>query len=120
RLWSNFMGLGFLLGVVGLADELRQRPGIAVELVLMFVAHVGFFVTYGVIDKELMYLPSFLIWGIWIGAGAALVHDAVARWTNGRWSIVVPSVVFLMAAGNVVVNVRYLDLSNDWSARQRG
>jgi hypothetical protein len=28
--------------------------------------------------------------------------------------------MFLLAAGNVIINVDYVDASNDWSARERG
>lgn len=120
RLWSNFMGLGFLLGVVGLVDDLRRRPALEMGLLLMFGVHVAFFVSYKVTDKELMFLPSYVIWGIWMGLGAAVARDEIRRWTGGRWSIVVPSMLFLMAAGNVLVNFGYVDASNDWSARERG
>jgi Protein O-mannosyl-transferase TMEM260-like len=120
RLWSNFMGIGLLLGVVGLVDDLRRRPVVEMSLLLMFILHVAFFVSYGASDKELMFLPTYIIWGIWMGLGAAVARDELRRATKGGWSLLVPSVVFLMAAGNVIVNFRFVDASTDWFARQRG
>ena len=120
RLSINFMGLGFLFGVVGLVDDLHRRPSLQVGLLLMFTAHVAFFVAYGAADKELMFVPTYVIWGVWMGLGAAAVRDEVQRWTKAGWRMLVPSMVFLMAAGNLIVNFGLLDLSNDWSARERG
>jgi len=120
RLALNFMGIGFLLGVVGIADDMRRRPALQLGLLLMFIAHVGFFVTYGASDKQLMFVPTYVIWGVWLGLGAAAVHDEIRRRTAGSWRALVPATLFLMTAGNLIVNFDYLDLSNDWSARTRG
>ena len=121
RLWSNFLGLPALLGAVGLAVELRRRPWIHLGLLLMLLGHLAFYLSYGARDKETMFLPAYLIWGIWIGLGAR----AVARWVgaaigSGEVPLLAPAALLVMAALMVMVNYRFADASHDRSARERG
>src|SRR5262249_54386976 len=70
RLWSNFLGFGCVLGVVGLSADFSRRRIVHAALLLMFAAHVAFVVTYNVSDKEVMLTPAYLIWDVWVGLGA--------------------------------------------------
>jgi len=121
RLWSNFLGLPALLGVVGLAAELRRRSRVHVGLLVMLLGHVIFYVLYGARDKEIMFLPAYLIWGIWIGLGAR----AAAGWIGPHLGLgaapqLAPAALALIAALLVLINSRLADVSGDWSARRHG
>ena len=117
RLWSNFAGLGFVLGAIGVCGDFRRRPSLHVGLALLFAGHLAFYLPYGVVDKELMLLPTYLIWAVWVAIGAQIV----GTWfQDRRVPLSAPALVGLLAAGIVALNFSRVDLSDDWSARQRG
>ncbi len=120
RLFSNFIGVSALVGVLGVVDGFRQRPAVHLGLAAIFLGHLAFVLTYDVGDKELMLVPTFLIWAIWIALGARVLARAVARWTDGTVAVPVGALLLMLAAANLVINFHRVDLSHDWSARRRG
>lgn len=68
-LWRNFLGIGVLLGVLGFVYLLRKNKNLAVGLLLIFTANAVFFINYRVIDKDTMFLPSFLVFTIFLAYG---------------------------------------------------
>jgi hypothetical protein len=122
RLWSNFLGLPTLLGAVGLAVELRRRRWVHLGLLLMLLGHLAFYLSYGARDKETMFLPAYLIWGIWIGLGARAVGGWIAPALLGSADapLLAPATLVCIAALLALVNSRYVDASQDRSARARG
>lgn len=122
RVWSNFLGLPALLGLVGLAVELRRRPWVHVGLLLMLLGHVAFYLTYAARDKEVMFLPAFLLWGIWIGLGARATAGWIARSLLGTADVpwLGAAALTCIVALLVLVNYRFANVSEDRSARQRG
>ena len=120
RLFSNFIGVSALVGLLGVVDGFRRRPDVHLGLAAIFLAHLAFVLTYDVGDKELMLVPTFLIWAIWIALGARVLAQAVADWTRGRIAVPAGALLLLLAAGNLMINFHRVDLSQDWSARRRG
>ena len=120
RLWSNFVGLGCLFGIVGLYDDLPRHRAIHVALLLMFAGHLAFMLTYNVGDKELMLVPTYLIWDVWVALGVQATVRYVAQRTSGRVALSAGALLLVMSAGNLVVNFGRVDISDDLSARQRG
>lgn len=120
-LWSNFLGLPALLGILGMVVELRQRAWIHVGLLLILLGNLVFYAAYGAGDKQTMILPAYLLWGIWIGFGAR----AAARWIAanlalGNTPLLAPGLLVCVVALLVLVNHRFIDASRDRSARDRG
>lgn len=120
RLWSNFLGLGCFLGVVGVVAHFRRSPEVCLALAVMWLAHLAFVVAYDVPDKETMLTPTFLIWAIWVTLGAQVTAHRVNEWTGGTAVLPAALLLLLMTGANVAVNYRRIDISGDWSARQRG
>jgi len=120
QLWSNFLGLGVILGVLGLITGFRKNPGLQFGLVLMFVSHLFFYIPYRVADKELMFLPTYILWGIWMGMGAAWLTHLLEKYLPDPYSLATVFTCFLLAGSALVINFGYVDLSQDWSARQLG
>jgi hypothetical protein len=117
RLWSNFAGLGVVLGVIGVCADFRRRRSLHVGLALLFAGHLAFYLSYGVVDKELMLLPTYLVWTVWVAIGAQISGE----WLQPRRvPLSAPALVGLLAAGIMALNFSRVDLSADWSARQRG
>lgn len=120
RLWSNFLGLGCLLGIVGLWSDYGIRRVIHRALFLMFAGHLLFILTYSVADKELMLLPTFIVWGIWATLGARRVATFIATSTQQAVALSGSLLLATMVVANVAVNFGRVDISDDWSARTRG
>jgi hypothetical protein len=120
RLWSNFLGLGFLLGGVGMFAGLRRYPQFHAPLFVMFMGHVLFVASYDVADKDQMLLPSFVIWGLWAAMGAQAAIAYAVRRLGNTLSLSATALLLAMATANVALNHGRVDISNDWSARIRG
>src|SRR6202158_1629896 len=78
-LWSNFLNLGVLFGILGLVSDWRRRPQVHLGLLLMFLLHVGFFITYRVVDVESMFVPTYIVFALWIALGAPAVSGCLRR-----------------------------------------
>lgn len=119
RLWSNFIGLGFVIGLLGLIVDFRRRPAVHTALALMFLGHLAFYVPYGAADKDTMFLPTFLIWGLWVGLGFNVLREQIERRAeNGHGFL--PALLLLLVTSSLALNWRLADQSQNWQARQRG
>jgi hypothetical protein len=94
-------------------------------LLLMFIFNAGFYINYRVIDKDTMFLPTFIIWALWLGLGYhflfAWLKENLEDIRMRKWGL---SVIKVSVMGAVLLamiwNWRITDLSNDHSARDRG
>jgi hypothetical protein len=130
NLWRSFLIIGIGPGILGIFILFRRNLQAGIMLVLMFVAHVCFFVSYRAIDKELMFLPAYLVWTIWLGLGyeTLLVElKKLALGSDRLYSLVTRSVRFgfqLLMIGGVIWSAVYqwplVNQSADWSTRQSG
>jgi hypothetical protein len=120
QVWSNFMGLGALVGAAGLIAGLRRCPSVHLSFLAMLIVHLGFFLPYGAPDKHMMLLPTHLLWGIWIGVAAQHVADRSAAATGRSARNLAAAGLAGMALLTATVNFRFLDVSHDHSARARG
>jgi hypothetical protein len=112
-----FVGIG--PGLLGWFHLMNRNRRLAAALGLMFAASAFFYIDYAVVDKETMFLPTYLLWAIFVGLGYQALEDRVndgdPAWirTSLRTAIL-GSVV--LAVG---VTAPKVDLSGDWSTRQR-
>jgi hypothetical protein len=89
-------------------------------LTAMFVANTLFFINYRVIDKETMFLPTYLVWALLLGSGFQTLLNWIRqgdRYVLINWLVrgIMVGVV-LMAVG---WNWARVDRSNDWSTREQ-
>ncbi len=120
RLWSNFIGLGVFFGLVGFISDLKRRPALHAGLLTMFFGYLAFYLAYQVGDEELMFAPTFLIFGIWVGIGVAYLTGALRRRAPLGWGAMGPALILFLAISAWGLNQRYVDVSQDWSARELG
>lgn len=119
-----FFVVGVGPGLLGLAVLLRRDWRLGGMLLLMFVVNAAFYIDYRVGDKQTMYLPTFVIWAIWLAVGYQWLLnwlrdiDAPASRQLSIWLLRGAIVgISLLAVG---WNWRLVDLSDDWSTRTRG
>jgi hypothetical protein len=124
QLWQAFLGLGLGPGLLGIFVLLRRDWRLGGMFLWMFVANAGFYVSYKVIDKNTMFLPAYLLWAVWLGIG----YQCLLAWIGTEvstplrhWGAVLARIVMTGAVLFATAwNWRFVDLSNDWSARARG
>ncbi len=107
----NFLGLGVVVGVIGAAALWQQSRRTFWLWLVFFVPYTYFYTTYGAVDKQLMFGPSFLLWTIPVAFGLRrLVQQFSAR------SFYALLVLPLLA---LVVFLPQLDLSTETTIYQR-
>ncbi len=124
QLWQAFFAAGIAPGLLGLALLWRRDWRAGGMLALMFALSAGFYINYRVMDKDTMYLPAYLAWALWVGVGYQSALDWIRqidqetwrrRTLNAAWAVMLGGVLLAL-----VWNWRLVDLSDDWSTRQRG
>lgn len=128
QLFSNYWGLGFLLGLGGLISDWRRRPALQMALLLMFLLHIGFYITYRVVDKQFMYGPAYLIWAIWLAIGAQRLEEWLtasqthpgANSSHHQWRPLVPLLMGSLVLAALFINLPLVNVRDDWSAREQG
>ncbi|MCB0165384.1 MAG: DUF2723 domain-containing protein [Anaerolineae bacterium] len=69
QLSQAFFAIGVGPGLWGLAVLLRRNWRLGGMLLLMFLVHTFFYISYSAGDKKTMFLPTYLIWALWLGLG---------------------------------------------------
>ena len=118
ELWRAFFAIGLGPGLLGLALLLRRDWRLGGTLLLMFAASAAFYIDYQVADKALMFLPTYLVWALWVGVGVQWLLDLVGE--HGRAQGLLRGLLAAAVLLAIGWNWRLVDLSGDWSARQRG
>ncbi len=116
-LWSDFLGIGLLVGAWGVIQGWRRRRQQTLFLLIVLAVVALFFINYGVSDKESMFLVPEMVWTLWVGEGlhALLPTGRRAKGVpDGRpdpW----PAVGALaMALLGLLLNHAALDESETW------
>lgn len=117
---SNFTPLGVGLAVVGCLVLYKRDFSVCISLVMLFVMHSTFFLTYGALDRFWMLSVSYVVVAIWSAAGVEYAERRLREW--------IPKLPDRLATGSaaacilllLLVNWSKLDLSRDTSARDFG
>ena len=119
QLWTAFLAIGIGPGLLGLGILARRNWRLSGMLLLMFLANAIFYINYRVIDKDTMFLPTYLIWAIWLGVG----YQQLVIWLGNQVQpLITPRLIRFLAVGAVLLaiglNWTLVDRSNDWSTRE--
>lgn len=121
QLWGAFFAVGLGPGLVGLAVMWRRDRRRAILLLLFFLANAIFYVNYRVVDKNTMFLPTYLIWALWLGVGYQFLLDWIRQDEDGarmgKWLL--RGVMVTAVAAALFWTWPRVDLSHDRSTRQQ-
>jgi len=122
QLGRAFFAVGIGPGLLGIVLLFRRKWREGGMLALMFLSNAGFYINYRVMDKDTMYLPTYLIGALWIAYGFQALLDWVRQDEPERKLglrtlsiLILGSVLFALAW-----NWRIVDLSDDWTSRLQG
>jgi hypothetical protein len=108
--WGNFLGIGVISGLIGLVALGRQKRGLLAALLVFFLPYTYFFSTYGAVDRDTMFGPSFMVWSLLLGFGLQWFVASAPRW----WRYAAIAVLPLLL---LVVNGPIVDASQVTGAR---
>ena len=123
-LHGNFLAIGLVLGIVGMVRSAVTKPHQFVLLFLVFSSNVIFFVNYGAFDKATMFLPTYVVWALWMAEGITYITGTLASYTLvwgtapmrrlGQAVAKVPweKAALLLPVAALVVNFSYADASS--------
>jgi hypothetical protein len=106
QLTASFLVVGVPLGIAGAVRQWRTDRA----LFLLFAGTAAplavFFIDYGTLDKEFMFLPVYVVWALWAAIGVDWVADArgAASWRAGAVALVLPAVA--LAVNGPLVSLR--------------
>lgn len=114
-LTASFMGLGLVLGLVGIWRQFVTSPRELLLLGGIFLPQLVFYANYNAADRELMLLPVYLVWALWVALGAAFVANLARSYAPHVRAAVVGSSALFLALPLVALAVNYplVDLSSD-------
>ncbi len=118
-----FFVIGLGPGILGMAVLVRRDWKLAGMFLLMFGMSAFFYVDYRVLDKETMFLPTYVVWAIWLGLGTQWLLDWVNTEMGGKnfWAVrLVEGIMGLGVISAMILTGPSVNLSNDWSTRNHG
>lgn len=117
-LWSEFAGVGAILGAAGFTRAWRQHRPFLYLTAGAFALQAWFYINYGALDKDQMFLATYVIWSLWIGLGVKELLDLAG--SGYLRAFAVPAVRALALALPVALlftNFAALDFSGDSPVR---
>ena len=120
QLFSNFTVLGIGFGVVGIVKGFKRMFRWQCGLMMMFLAHALFYLTYGAPDRSWMYSTAYIIWTVWLALGVFYFDEWLQVKRRVMFGRVLRVAVFLVAVQLLIHNYSYVDVSDDYSARELG
>ncbi len=124
QLWRSFLFAGVGPGLVGMIVLLRRDWRLGGMALAMFLSNAAFYIDYRVVDKNTMFLPAYLVWALWLGVGLQSLLDWVRKEDHRRVRHWGTRILQGLIAATVLLAIGLtwprVDLSGDYSARQRG
>lgn len=118
RLAGSFLGIGLVLGAAGGVWLWQRDRGLLLLLAGTALPATVFFINYGAIDKEFMFLPSYAVWALLmvVGIDRAIEAGTASSPAWGRSALVAGAALALPAAA-FAVNLPLVSLRNETSVR---
>ncbi len=118
-LWSEFAGVGIIVGLIGLASAWRRHRAFFQLTVGAFVLQAWFFINYAALDKDQMFLITYLIWAIWLGLGVKELIDLSDKGFVREFAApAARALVIAVPVALFAANVSSLNFSGDEPIRQ--
>jgi hypothetical protein len=113
HLWRTYFGAGVLIGLVGTGFLFKKHRSVLIGLLLIFTANAIFYINYRVIDKDTMFLPAYLVWAVFIGAGVCVLEAALEKISlrSEVFHTTTPVILFFLFIPGLIFNWRFVDMS---------
>jgi hypothetical protein len=81
---QQYFVFGIFLGLYGLTEMLIRRPKRFFLVVVMYLAHVFFFIQYRVFDLDVFFIPAHLLYAVFVGFGVYQIVGYLWGWVGRR------------------------------------
>ncbi len=122
QLWQAFLGIGIGPAILGAVVLLRRDWRKGGFLLLLFGMSAIFYINYRVMDKNTMFLPTYLVWALWLGIGYQVLLNGLAqsKFVNGISSAwVLRGIMATAVVCALLWTWQRVDLSNDFTTRDQ-
>lgn len=117
-LLDQFGPVGIALGAVGLMALLARRRWDVLALTgLSYASIVLFNMAYLIGDIYVLFIPSYVIFALWMALGGWWLLSLISRLHRG--AVFASALLFVLPAWLLVGNFRHLDRSRDVAAREQ-
>jgi len=114
---TQFGLVGLILGLYGLVFYRSRSRYFYWTTGYIFVVYTIFSIGYNTPDSYILLIPSFLVYGLWIGLGATAFFTKAAETRRGKWLVPLGGAVFILAILiNAALNYPKVDASQDLRA----
>jgi len=118
QLTASFLVVGVPLGIAGAVRQWRTDRALFLLFAGTALPIAVFFIDYGTLDKEFMFLPVYVVWALWAAIGvdwavevrAPLRGHGASSWRAGAVALVLPAVA-------LAVNAPLVSLHNEHRPR---
>ncbi len=123
-LMNNFLFIGVILGIIGLIGLFKKNIRILILFSLMFLLNILFYLNYYVVDIDVMFIPSFILFSIFIGLGMVytfnFIADSAKELKGHKSHLLKILLIFIMVSSFILPVTSYLinygqiqELNND-------
>jgi hypothetical protein len=118
RLSGSFLLVGIPLGVAGIVRQWRADRAALLLIAGTALPVTVFFINYGALDKEFMFLPAYAAWALWLVAGLDWMLDAfVAADAPRTTALAISGLALTLPAAAFAVNVALVSLHGERAVR---
>jgi hypothetical protein len=119
QLVGSFLAVGVPLGIAGAVRLWRRDRGLLVLIAGSVLPATAFFINYGAIDKEFMFVPAYCAWALLMVAGIdwALEYAARSEPAVDR-SLIAAAAVLALPALALFINLPLVSLHNEHRVRE--
>lgn len=87
RILHQFSIFGGLVGTLGAWEMFRRSPAYFIPLGALFLTDLLYAVNYNIPDIEPYFIPSYLVFSIWLAYGITVFLTSTwSRWKSGWWT----------------------------------
>lgn len=118
RLAGSFLVIGIPLGIAGIVRQWRSDRAALLLIAGTALPVTVFFINYGALDKEFMFLPAYAAWALWLVAGLDWAFDAlIAAEVSPGMALAVSGLALVLPAAAFSINVTLVSLHGERSVR---
>ncbi len=111
-LWSNFLGVGLIISLIGVGIMAAKSRGLFLVWLSSILPYTYFYTTYGATDRQTMFGPTYLLVIVAFAYGLHWLTQDVKQW---KWLCILVLPILML-----VVNFPLLNLSQETSVRTAG
>jgi hypothetical protein len=75
----SFLWSGIAFGFVGLRSQWKAQRPVAIALLLAFIGNMAYFTTYAATDYDMMVMPSYFVFSLWVASGIRCISWQVGH-----------------------------------------